>query len=380
MQKKKSSLDWLVASRGYAMFGVFLGHLMISYRIDADMTSLITVGRFLEPTFVPFFVMLTGAFYQRGKNRFRSYAWLKFSQRMIPFYFYLLLVLPFHFILMPEADTLKWLPMYVVAVPYLSWPTWFLAALFISEIIYFFLQPFGKSKPEIILLALTCYTLGWLYNHYIFELPPMASLIGLVSMLHASLVFCGFFFVGMLSKPFIMRFSRWPTYKVALLGCTCLALMTPGVLLNSFTVPPEGHYRALFSQEMVIISAGQYGNYFWFLSSTLFGAGTLLCISRLIPVTAIMRTCGDQSLLLLGLNAIFHGVLNSYIVEYFPPPANTLLWTLPYTLVLAMVSMLICLPVAIILSHYLPQLTGRPMLSGPWLPAIYRKPAPSPKR
>ena len=381
-KKKGGSLDWLVAARGYAMFGVFLGHLIDCY-YDHDayeqiIPTMKVVGQLLEPTFVPFFAILTGAFYSRGTSHYPAYVKLKFSQRIFPVYFYLLLVLPFYFIFpdpeKPLQETLTWGLGYLVGVPWLSWPSWFLVALFTSEMVYFFIQPHAKGKYRIWGLALACYTVGWGYNHFVFNYPGKIGLIGMFWMLHTSMLFCAFFLVGAWVKPYLIRMSRWPDWKVWLLALIAVVVMYPAATFNDISPPPEGSLYALFfKRPMAVISVGVYGHYILFMLSTLGGAAVLLCISRLLPATKFMRLCGDQSLVLLGLNGIFMNVLNRYLVEMFRPPEGSVVWALAYAFVVAAVTFALCLPVAIWISKYFPQLTGRPMLAGPILPALYKK-------
>lgn len=360
------------------MYGVFLGHLMVSYINDGHYQSLVFAGQFLEPMFVPFFAILTGAFYSRGNISFFSYARLKFSQRMLPVYFYLLLVIPFYLLFpLPDktaADSLKWAGLYLVGVPLLSWPSWFLVALFTSEMIYYFIQPMARGTVATIVLASGCYTLGWLYNHYVFDMPSIVGMLGMMWMLQASMVFCAFFLVGALIKPWLLKLSQAPLWQVVILGAVSCSVMVFAVLNNSFRKPPEGSFFSQFiGGEMVVISTGQYGHYLWFVLSTLGAASTLLCISRILPVTRLMRTCGDHSLVLLGLNGIFLSVLNVHITSIFVPPADTLVYTMGYAVLISAISMAISLPIAISLEKYFPQLTGRPMLIGPILPPLYKK-------
>ncbi len=360
------------------MYGVFLGHLMVSYNNDGHYHSLVRAGQFLEPMFVPFFAILTGAFYSRGQAPFRTYARLKFGQRMFPVYFYGLLIIPFFFIFplpdKPIIDSLKWGVLYLAGIPLLSWPSWFMVALFTSEMIYYFIQPQAKGTARTVALALLCYSIGWIYNYYVFDMPQAVGMLGMMWMLQASMVFCAFFLVGALLKPWLLKLTRWPLWQVALLGIAASAVMIFAVLNNSFRKPPEGSFYSQFvSGEMVVISFGQYGNYLWFILSTLGASLTLLCISRILPVTRFMRACGDHSLVLLGLNGIFLSILNVHLTGMFVPPEDKLIYTLSYSVIISAVSMAICLPVAIALEKYFPQLTGRPMLVGPLLPALYKK-------
>ena len=360
------------------MYGVFLGHLMVSYINDAHFHSLVYVGKFLEPMFVPFFAILTGAFYNKGKNAFPAYAWLKFGQRMMPVFFYLLLIIPFYiFLPLPGKtpwDSLKWAPLYLLGIPMLSWASWFLVALFTSEMVYFFIQPLARSKVKAVVMALALYTCGWIYNDHVFSFPPVVGMLGMTWMLQAAPLFCAFFLVGSLVKPVLLRMSRWPWWKVVVMGVFAAAISIFAVNMNTFNQPPEGSiFRQFIGGEMVVISTGQYGHYLWFVLSTLGASSTLLCIARLLPVTRFMRACGDHSLVLLGLNGIFLNVLNARITTNLHPAEDVAASVMVYAVVISLLTMAACLPVSIWLERYFPQLTGRPMLAGPILPAIYRK-------
>lgn len=377
--RQRNNLDWLIAARGYAMFGVFLGHLMTSYINDGEFTSLIFAGQFLEPMFVPFFAMLTGAFYSRGNSGFVEYGKLKFGQRILPVWFYLLLIIPFYLALPPpnktSGEALSLAPLYLLGIPYLSWPSWFLVALFTSEILYFFIQPLARNRRLTVLLALLCYSAGWWFNRLAFGLPDVIRGFTMLWMFNASFLFCAFFLTGMLIRPYLLALGQWPSHKVILSLLAAVAVFIPATLLNQahfITGLPESFFRFV-RNDMMAISFGQYGHYLWGLLSMLAAAATLACISRLIPVTRFMRACGDYSLVLLGLNGILLNVLNSRITGFFVPPADQLIYTFSYVFVLSLLSMALCLPVAMGLEKLFPQLTGKPMLKGPVLPALYRK-------
>ena len=376
-KKKHSSLDWLVAARGYAMFGVFAGHVIMSFSYEHGYHQLNAIGQYFDPTVIPFFVFLTGAFYSRSGNGFADYARLKFGQRILPVYFYLLLVIPFYFLLpLPEKtawDSLRFAPMYLLGIPWLSWPSWFLVALFSAELLYYFIQPHASSRWRALLFALVCYTLGWLYNHYKFD-SPAVFMLGMIWMIHACLPFCALFLLGQIARPYLLRMGRWPAHQVLLTGVLAAVVCWLGVENNSFRSLPENSALSRFiPDDMISNFSGQYGHYLWFVFSSLGGVVALTCLCRLIPVNRFMRACGDHSLVLLGLNGIFQNVLNYRITGLLASLHDSVSWLLLSSVLLAAVSMALCLPVAIVLEKYLPQLTGRPMLKGPLLPALYHK-------
>jgi len=199
-------------------------------------------------------------------------------------------------------------------------------------------------------------------------------MLGMVWMCQASLLFCAFFLLGKLIKPYLLEMGRWPIWKVILGIFVAMIVCTIGVTQNTFNQPPDGSFfKAFIGGEMIVISTGQYGQYGYFILSTFGAAGTLLCLARLLPVTKLMRECGDYSLVLLGLNGIFLHILNPRLTQWLTPEHDSAIVVTLYAMVIGGISMLLCLPVAKLLDQYLPQLTGRPMLKGPLLPALYRQ-------
>ena len=373
-KKKKAGLDWLVAARGYALLGIFIGHLMLPY-IEKGADSLLFIAQSLQVICIPIFMILTGAFYSRGTQKFGGYTKLKFCQRMFPVYFYLLLILPFYYLFDPNPPTnwLRWIPFYLLGIPMLSWPTWFLIGLFSAELMYFFIQPKLKSRQAMLTAATAIYTGGWLFHYYKFSMPRWVDFGSMIFMLQTTMIFIAFFLIGAICKKPLLKMSHWGSGKLLAYAIAAFTIMIPAVMFNTeFPAPPEGDLRSHLNQEMVMIFVGQYGNYFLFMLSCLAGVFGFLCVVRLIPVTQFMRTCGDYSLLLLGINAIFHQVLNQHFVQLLPLPTNELYWSLSYTVVIGTLSFVVSLPVAITLQKYFPQLTGKPMLKGPILPALYK--------
>src|SRR5690554_2111485 len=317
--QKRSRLDWLVASRGYAMYGIFLGHILTSLGFDHghhahDHPLLHFIGRYLDPMLIPFFVLVIGAFYSRTGSGFLDYAKLKFGQRMLPVYLYLLLVIPFCFIFPVGGgtgwDSMARIPMYLFGIPWLNWPSWFLIALFVAEIAYYFIQPRFNKPRQILLLALGLYTVGWLFNYYKFDYPSL-FIIGMVWMIHACPLFLSLFLVGSLLKKHLIKMTQWPAYKVLLLAAAASIVLVLSVESNTYPMLPVGHgLRDFIPNDRITNFVGQYGQYIWFILASIAGPITFLCFCRLAPVSRFMRLCGDYSLILLGLNGIFMNVLN----------------------------------------------------------------------
>lgn len=381
--QKRSRLDWLVASRGYAMYGIFLGHILTSLGFDHghhahDHPLLHFIGRYLDPMLIPFFVLIIGAFYSRTGSGFADYAKLKFGQRMLPVYLYLLLVIPFYFIFPVGGgsgwDSVARIPMYLLGIPWLNWPSWFLIALFVAEILHYFIQPRFKKPRQVLLLALTLFTLGWLFNYYKFEHPTLFFL-GMIWMIHACPLFLSLLLLGSLLKKQLIKMTQWPVHKVLLLGIAATSILVLAVELNTYPMLPKEHGLHNFvPNDRIANMFGQYGQYLWFLLAVIAGPIAFTCFCRLAPVNRFIRSCGDYSLVLLGLNGIFLNVLNVRLVGLFSHTTESDALLLAYCMLLAFASLAACLGLAMVLDKYLPQLCGKPMLKGPILPALYNKP------
>lgn len=371
---KAKGLDELVAARGYAMLGIFVGHVLLAYFMAGNKT-LLFLTKWMQIAFIPFFIFLTGAFYAKPPQAFKSFVWLRLCQRIVPVFFYLLLVIPFILLVSKHGfyhDIGRWLPLYLLGIPMLSWPSWFLVALFTSELFYFFLVGKFKSKQTLVLLALLFYLIAWAGNTYKLQLPVWVDSFSMIGMLQAVPFFLMCFLLGAAFKKSVLNMRKWSKTKLLIVFVVSQLLTFAAVYLNSsFPRPEVWSLRQYLSEDMPMIFIGQYGHGLWFLLSCVAGIMAFLTACYLLPALKIVKAMGDYSLILLGLNGIFHQVLNGLMVKQLPLPENTWYWGLVYALLLGFLQLLISVWVAKSLQHYLPQLVGKPMLKGPVLPAIY---------
>lgn len=379
MSKPKSRLDWLSASRGYAMYGVFLGHLLITFPPDgAFVFELLTLGQYLNPLVVPFFIILAGAFYSQTKTSFKDYTKFRFSQRIFPVWLYLLLIIPFFFLWpLPDKtgiDSLRLMPLYLLGIPAVSWSSWFLVALFSAEILYYFILPLASNTRRSLLLAAALYSIAWLSGWFSYQ-SDLYRFIAMIGMLQASVLFCAFFLLGKCVRPFILKLSHWENKQTFLYLCLSIALLLLFTRWNTphLLTPSDHSFFQFVRNDLIDLSFGQYGHYVWGLACMLSGASALLFFSRLIPASNLMRRCGDSCFVLIGLNGIFLNNLNVHISAWLASHIEQAWLMIACYLVIALMSLLICLPLAEKLEHYLPQLTGKPMLKGPILGALYNK-------
>lgn len=379
---KTSKLDWLIAARGWAMLGIFIGHTLVSLGFEHghhehEHWLLKPIGRIFDPMVITFFILIIGAFYQHSPKPLSSYIKLKFSQRLLPVFFYALLTIPFYFLLPPLNSTaieaISKVPLYLLGIPWLNWPSWFLIALFIAELFYFFIFPISKSQRKGLLLALILFTAGWAFNYYKFD-SPVIFILGMIWMLHSIPLFLAVFLVGAASKKIILKMSNWPHYKTFSIFLVSFTLLITGTELNQFpSLPKDFWLHSFIPPDRISIMMGQYGNFMFFLLSSLAGSIAFLCFCRLAPVTRFIRLCGDYSLILIGLNGVFLNILNRPLVGLFAHHTDSDLMLLALCSLLGTASLAVCLVFAVWLDKLFPQLCGKPMLKGPILPALYRK-------
>lgn len=375
-KSKNGGLDWLVSARGYAMFGIYVGHMMLGYYAHGLKGGL-EIGRFLQVGLIPFYIVLVGAFYQKSRQGFFSLLWLKFTQRIVPVYFFTLLVIPF-VLLMSSGDpyntVFRWLPFYLLGIPLISWPTWFLVALFSSELMYEKLIKFFKSPVSLWLGFFVFYSSGWLLNHYKIMSPKWVESMLMIGMVQVVPMFIAFMLLGAVLKKFILKLGRWPRGKVTLMLIAAYIPVLIGVSMNvHFSDNANQGLRHYLPDDMPLMFVGQYGSYHWFLLSSFFGVFGFLALCRLLPVNQLMKQIGENSLAIFGLNSIFHQAINAPLAGWLMLPEDKWYWHLSYGGVLGAVEILLALWLAVLLNRYLPQLIGKPMLRGPALPAIYQK-------
>jgi hypothetical protein len=377
MAKGKSvGLDWLISARGYAMLCIYVGHVMLGY-YGHGLKGGVEIGRFLQVGVIPFYIVLVGAFYQKQQLSFFSKLWFKFCQRIVPVYFFTALVIPFIVIFSETSfytSVLRWLPYYLLGIPLISWPTWFLIALFTSELFYARILSWFKKPAALVVGFVIFYSLGWLLNDYKLSQPPWVESILLLGMFQAVPVFIAFMLLGAGLKKTILQMSRWSTGKVWLMLIAAYIPTLLAVSMNIEFADNEGKgLRQYLADDMPLMFIGQYGHYLWFLVSSVFGVFGFLALSRLLPSFRLFKEIGEHSLAIFCLNSIFHQVLNLKVAGWLRLPEDLWYWHLSYGVVFGLLQIILALLLAKWLNHYLPQLIGKPMLSGPILPALYRK-------
>lgn len=155
-------IAWIDTARGIGLLAVFIGHLRIPY-----------ASEWVYTFHMPLFFFLSGLLYPGcEKYGFLQFAWKRFKSLVIPYFtlgavialFYCCVYAWHH----EPADTyLKMLHAFLVQKHY--WSIWFLAALYLSQLLYYGLDScfhrwkYAVSIASVIvcLFGLLRYRLGW---------------------------------------------------------------------------------------------------------------------------------------------------------------------------------------------------------------------------
>ncbi|NRA41176.1 MAG: acyltransferase [Pseudomonadales bacterium] len=373
-QVSQKGMDWLVSGRGYAIIMVYIGHVLLAY-YSVGLTEPMTVGRMLQVGVIPFFIVLSGAFYSSSQLGFLAYFRFKLLQRYLPVLFFGLLVIPIYALLNQRMfnEALNLSPLYLLGIPSANWPTWFLIALMVSELCFYGIIKRCKNKTILALLALALFFLGCFYNAFKNSQGGWVFYLGMVWSVGAVPFFLSCMILGRLCRRHILKLRKLETWRACLFLLASIFILAIFSHINDRFARPEkeGIFRFI-TDEMVVIFIGQYGNAVYFLLASLAGIAFCFYMARVLPVTRLTVWIGDKSLLLFCLNGAFHHAVNPLLAKNFPIPANTWYWGLSYAVVIALISLLILVPVVAVLEKTLPQLLGRPMLKGPLLPALYK--------
>ena len=132
----------------------------------------------------------------------------------------------------------------------------------------------------------------------------------------------------------------------------CLIL----VLTFNLNKPYEGFFMSMYDSN--------HGDFLWFFIPAFTGTFLLIFLSQIIPSNKALLFFGQNTLLLLGLNGIFHHFINNKIVAIYPADMNIFLFTACCVLI-TYLSLIFCYYPIILINKYFPQLFGKPNLKGP---------------
>ena len=239
--------------------------------------------------------------------------------------------------------------------------TWFLICLFTCEVLAALILPRLRSRSMIALFGMLSLVVGifvcdhtWAFTHFgtwwntwyvnAWYVPE-------------SIVALGFYALGFACFPSLagMTDSK-PWLPYASIPVVCLILLFT-YRLNA----PHGGF--------VDMAVSDHGQIVPFLISVTAGISMMLALGRLLPTSRILTFVGKDTLIYLGFDGLFFHFVNHRIVVWWQPGLDVLSVTL-FCSGVTLLSMILCVPLAILLNRFIPQLVGAIDKVGPLLPAL----------
>lgn len=366
-QRVAGRIPMLDVARFLGMFLVYYGHAVerIMY-LESPVAA--AQYKFIYSFHMPFFFLLAGFTLAPEKARLPVGRFLKrlAASRLIPYAVFtglllgLSLLFAGHFPLLDLSTAqgyLKGLWYTLLGFPLFNVPLWFLTALVVVEILHFAVGRFLDSTPKLVAAAVVCYVGGYYLTRDLMLLPgPTYWLIPEAPVTYA------FYLVGVLMRRESALVAARPRWRFLVGAGLCLLVVILTFDLN------QGPFRVF--QAVVILTSG-HGNVFLFPLTALAGSLFLLFLARSAGANRFLMFLGENVLILFCLNGVFYHFFNGPFADWYvatfpdhwaPVTAATFGFTV--------LSLAACLPAIWLLKRFLPQLVGRPSVSGPLLPRL----------
>ena len=332
---------WVDYAKFFAILAVALVHVAIP----------VEAKTFIRVFLIPFFFFLSGIFskhYSDYPTFFKNTGvrilipYLTFN--LVTYFFWLLIGR--HFGDDSGSTTTFWQPLLGMIygsghsiIHYV--PLWFLPCIFMVENIYFLINKYGKSPKIKIIFIAACAVLGWLNYRFNPYLLPWG--------LGSAWVMLAFYALGnSVGKKILQK----PTNSLK----NNILLFVASIFLMTFV------YLWLPVNEQIAVIDNQYGNYFLFFIGASIGIGGLTAFCKLLENCCFPL----KPLLFIGRNTLivfgFHLIAMSFIKA-----VTFLVFKLPLSIfdsafaasVLAVGSIIICVPIILIINKYFPRFVGK---------------------
>jgi fucose 4-O-acetylase-like acetyltransferase len=355
---------WVDVVRGLGIVLVFYGHY-IQQGIDPHNPSAIAQFRFIYSFHMPLFFIMSGFFFRPSLQIFSRIRHLAL-RRIIPVIVFGVLLLPIWFryeyihSLSLQHDINHIVIDYMDGIPDLNWVTWFLVCLFTCECLaVIVLSRLHGMMTQLLAGALFLGT-GLLFCRY--SISPSDGwlyTLGHTWFLSEAIVALGFYIIGYATFPFLKQLTshRLLSAIIFLIGISIV------IFTYRFNHP---------STIAVMMAARIHGNAAYFVLTALAGSLAMFSLAIFIQSNRLLQMIGRNTLPLLGLNGLFYRYLDPRLVHVLVPSNSQLFVTLDSILV-TIVSLLLCAPLVYFLNRFTPQLIGNTAISGPWLPALDKR-------
>lgn len=363
---------WAIdVARFYAMALVFYGHFVERFMLLRNPAGFAQYKFIYSFHMVVFFVLAGYVANQKDiEFRFGKYVKHRFFSRLFPFIFFTVLFLvpplifsgDFHRLQMPTVQGyIQGILNTIFGIPSFCVPSWFILMLFSVELIHYGAFRFLKSNLHILIGALAFFVVGYWLNLKLDIFNPIKGrVIGWNYLfIHEAITMYGFYLLGV-----YLRRRNFLVEKVS------PKILVSGVVITFFIVLftyklNTGPFNFSPYQAVVIIFAS-HGSFVWFPITALAGSFLLLFLGKITPPDKIILWMGQNTLILMCLNGVFYHYINGRVAEWVLDTLSgsglTVFWT---GCLMTVASLAVCIPFIYLFNKFLPQLVGKPKLSGP---------------
>ena len=160
--------------------------------------------------------------------------------------------------------------------------------------------------------------------------------------------------------------------KKFLIDKVSLKILVPGMsitfLIVLFTFKLNTGPFNFSVYEAVVIIFASHGNFFWFPISAVAGSFLILFLAKITPSQKTIVWMGQNTLILMCLNGIFYHYINGrvakWILDTLAGSGLTVFWV---GCLMTVASLGVCIPLIYVFNKFVPQIVGKPKLSGPWM-------------
>ena len=331
--------------------------------------------KFIYSFHMPLFFVLSGLIAKdwAAEQSIGQFAKSRFFSRIVPLIFFNVALALLSLIHKPDfppiplatgADYANAALMTALQLPVFDVPTWFLMCLVVVECIHFTVFRFLRgSDARIVVAIIAFYLAGYALNSRFQFFQPGNYALPNWWIAYEAITMYALYLVGVLVRRRGWLAGDMPRFAPALLAIIGLASVLLTYDLN------QGPFRMKI--EAVVILAAAHGNVLWFQLTALAGTLAVLALGKLLERADWMAYLGRNALVLFCLNGVVYHHVNGPFAAWFMGGMPQDGWAVAASAaLLSLLSIALAVPLVAALNRWLPQLVGRPTVSGPLLPRL----------
>jgi acyltransferase len=359
----KNRIYWIDAAKSIGIFLVFYGHVLEKlYRLDQP--GIFSQYKFIYAFHMPFFFFISGFFFRRTNKSIWQILGNLFRKRILPVWTFGILAVPLWFIHMKLVDgnidfntTAQKAYRYLRGQPELNSVTWFLVCLFTVELIAHLTVRRTRKRFFILVIAGIFFRFGLELTENIAETVTSLGLYKNTWYLHEATVAFGFYALGYaLLDPIKKIINMKIIWRLGLL------LLSLGITILTYDLNKN------FDGFVVVMKNSWHGESLYFLITALSGILFMIMLASLIPQLKLIEYFGSNTLILIGINGVFHTFVNPHLAKLINDQSSVEITV--FSLLVTVASFTISVPIIMFFNRYVPQLIGKPHQQGPWLPKL----------